>query len=209
MRLLCVLVLLCAAVPAAPALAQADVMAGQRSYDTVCAGCHGFDGQGNRLVAAPRLAGIESSYLEEQLRKFSTGIRGHVDGDINGQRMALMASAVTGPRALGDLVAYIASLPAQTPAATIEGDAARGQAAYALCAACHGVDGGGNSALRAPSLVALDDWYVVEQLRLFAEGLRGTNPEDTTGAQMRALATSFDDDAKRRDLAAHIRSLSL
>ena len=83
----------------------------------------------------------------------------------------------------------------------------RGQNLYALCSACHGGDARGNEGLNAPGLVTLDDWYLMEQLRLYAEGLRGTHPADTYGAQMRALATSFDTEAERQDLASYIRSL--
>jgi cytochrome c oxidase subunit 2 len=76
-----------------------------------------------------------------------------------------------------------------------------------VCAACHGLAAEGNEATSAPALAGLDDWYVVEQLRLYAEGLRGAQAGDVYGQQMRALASTFPDDEARRDLAAYIASL--
>ncbi|HEY5623580.1 MAG TPA: c-type cytochrome [Gammaproteobacteria bacterium] len=189
------------------AWAQPDISAGQRSYE-ICAGCHGFLGEGSELVGAPRLTGIESWYLETQMRNFANGIRGHAEGDANGRRMALMSQAVDSERELEDLSTYIASLPSAQPE-TSPGDASQlgSSGAYAICTACHGRDGTGNEALGAPGLVGMDAWYLVEQLRLYADGLRGTHPTDTLGAQMVAIAASFDTEEKRRALAEAIRAL--
>lgn len=196
--------------PAIPASAQPDLEAGRRSYE-VCAGCHGFLGEGNRLVGAPRLAGIEAWYLDRQIQNFKAERRGHVDGDADGRRMALMAQAVDSERELGDLLAWIGALPAPTgsPAAgpATADEAAAGAGLYALCSACHGADGQGNEGLGAPALVSLDAWYLADQLRRYAEGLRGTHPADTYGAQMRAFAASFDTDAERTALAGFVATL--
>ena len=75
-------------------------------------------------------------------------------------------------------------------------------------AACHGQRGEGNEALGAPGLAALDDWYLIRQLRLYVEGLRGFQPGDTFGLQMRAIAGTAADPQAQRDLAAYIRSLA-
>jgi cytochrome c oxidase subunit 2 len=200
------------------AFAQGDPVTGERSY-ALCAGCHGFLGEGNEAIGAPRLAGIEGWYLERQIANFRDGRRGHVDGDVNGKRMALMAQAVASERELSDLLAWIDSLPeprspsgatqgttvsAEAPAAS---DVSRGQSLYALCAACHGSEGQGTASLGAPALVSLDAWYFAEQLKAYADGLRGTHPSDTYGAQMRALATSFDAEDERQDLARFVMTL--
>lgn len=191
------------------AFAQGDPVAGERSYE-VCAGCHGFVGEGHRTVGAPRLAGIESWYLERQIASFRDGLRGHVDGDVAGNRMALMAQAVDSERELGDLLTWIDSLPAPERSSGTGQDAtdvSRGQSLYALCSACHGSEGQGNESVGAPALVSLDAWYLIEQLRAYADGLRGTHPSDSFGAQMRALATSFDTEDERRDLAGYVMTL--
>jgi cytochrome c oxidase subunit 2 len=182
-----------------PAWAQPDLEAGRRSFE-VCAGCHGF-------------LGIDTWYLERQVQNFKAARRGHAKGDANGRRMMLMAQAVESDRELGDLLAWIASLPepvasadtAEREASTV--DNSQGQSAYAVCSACHGADGLGNETLGAPALVSLDDWYLTEQLKLFAEGLRGADPADTYGAQMRALAMSFDTEEERRAIVSFVDSL--
>jgi cytochrome c oxidase subunit 2 len=191
---------------AATAVAQPNLEVGQSTFE-ICAGCHGFLAEGNRLVNAPRLAGLESWYLATQMRNFAAGIRGAAAGDVHGQRMAVMAGAVDSDRELEDLIAYIETLPVTSAPARVDGDAQRGERQYATCAACHGREGRGNEALSAPGLAGLDDWYIVEQLRLYAEGLRGTHPEDTYGRQMRAVASTFADEQTRQDLATYIESL--
>jgi len=220
LRLAAILLLLW--LPALDASAQLDVEAGRRSYE-ICAGCHGFVAEGSRLVHAPRLAGLEDWYLERQLRNFARGIRGSAEGDVHGARMAPMAlAAVRSDRTLDDLVAYIGTLPdgrsasrrASGPTGAAgttlapAGDAGRGRSLYAACAACHGPDAEGNEATASPGLAHLDDWYVVEQLRLFAEGLRGASPNDVYGAQMRAMASTVADEQSRLDIAAYLATLS-
>jgi len=205
MRLVVLSVVLLLALPVA-GTAQPSVEAGRRSYD-VCAGCHGFDGEGNPLVDAPRLNGLPSWYLERQMRDFAAGLRG-AEGDSHGQRMAIMARAAGNERELADLLAYIATLPRKSERPTIDADAAEGGRRYAVCAACHGAAGEGNEALAAPPLTVLDDWYLVRQLRLYAEGLRGFRADDVYGQQMRAMAAAVADDQAQRDLAAYIHSLA-
>ena len=188
------------------ALAQTDLVAGERLYE-VCAGCHGFSGEGNALVNAPKLAGLEPWYLAGQIRKFGAGVRGAAEGDTHGRRMAVMAGALANDRAIDDVVAYVGTLPPVSSPASVDGDAQAGRALFATCAACHGMNGSGSAVLGAPGLAGLEDWYLVEQLRLFADGLRGAHPDDTGGSQMRAIAASFADEQTRRNLAAFIATL--
>lgn len=51
-----------------------DVVAGQTKY-TLCAGCHGPTGAGNAALQYPRLAGLDPSYVAQQLRAFKAGSR--------------------------------------------------------------------------------------------------------------------------------------
>jgi cytochrome c oxidase subunit 2 len=57
-----------------------------------CIVCHGEQGQGNKEMSSPRIAGLDNLYLETQLRNFRDGIRGRQAGDAYG---AQMAAAVT------------------------------------------------------------------------------------------------------------------
>lgn len=87
------------------------------------------------------------------------------------------------------------------------GDAAAGQALYATCAACHGQQGEGNPALNAPALAGQADWYIVRQLQYFKAGIRGTDPNDTFGMQMRPMAMTLATDQAVADVAAYINTL--
>jgi len=92
--------------------------------------------------------------------------------------------------------------------ATSSGDAALGQAQYAVCAACHGAQGEGNRELNAPKLSGQASWYLARQLRAFKSGIRG-GPEDTNpySKQMAPMAMTLPDDAAIRNVSAYIASL--
>jgi len=87
------------------------------------------------------------------------------------------------------------------------GDAARGQALYPTCGACHGAQGEGMQALNAPALAGQEEWYVIRQLQNFKNGIRGKDPRDTFGMQMAPMAMTLPTDQAIEDVAAYIRSL--
>ncbi|MFT4621774.1 MAG: cytochrome c oxidase subunit 2 [Myxococcota bacterium] len=172
-----------------------------------CAPCHGGAGQGNASIAAPAIAGLPEWYVLAQLHKFRDGVRGAHADDAPGLRMRPMSRTLEVddvPR----LAAHVATMPAQEPGrSTVHGDAEKGKAAYATCAACHGAAGEGNEAMSAPPITQLDDWYMATQLHNFKSGVRGANPDDTTGAQMRPMAMMLADDAAVNDVVAYIGTL--
>ncbi|MDH3715088.1 MAG: cytochrome c [Gammaproteobacteria bacterium] len=88
------------------------------------------------------------------------------------------------------------------------GDAAAGKATYSVCQACHGVRGEGNAALNAPALAGQAEWYTARQLSNFKQGIRGTNPKDAFGAQMRPMAMTLADDNAVANVAAYTASLA-
>jgi cytochrome c553 len=63
------------------------------------------------------------------------------------------------------------------------------------CTVCHGTQGNGNPAIRAPKIAGMEPWYLKRQLALFRSGLRGTKPEDVTGSAMQPMVLRLDDDA--------------
>jgi cytochrome c oxidase subunit 2 len=82
-------------------------------------------------------------------------------------------------------------------------------AALPLCQSCHQADGAGNSALQAPALAAQQQDYLQRQLRHFQSGQRGSHPQDTSGAKMRA---AFPENLTADDLnalAGHFAALPL
>ena len=198
----------CAVLSLGSALAHADGDAdkGKTSF-AVCEACHGKNGEGNKALGAPRIQGQAGWYLERQLGNFKAGLRGTNPKDTFGAQMRPMAQTLVDDAAVANVVAYVGTLTAPAPEATVEGDAAAGKAAYATCAACHGANGEGNQALNAPKIAGQHDWYLVRQLQNFKAGVRGADPKDAFGAQMRPMAATLADDAAVNNVAAYIATL--
>ena len=87
------------------------------------------------------------------------------------------------------------------------GDPVAGQAAYAVCAACHGMQGEGNVAMNGPKLTGQGAWYLKRQITAYKRGYRGTHPEDTIGAQMAPMVATLVDDRAVDNVVAYIESL--
>ena len=100
-----------------------------------------------------------------------------------------------------------ALLLALSPAVSWAADAAAGQAAYAVCAACHGQNGEGNAALNAPKLAGQEPWYLERQLAAYNSGMRGTKPGDMYGMQMRPMANTVSSPEAVANLIAYISAL--
>ncbi len=89
-----------------------------------------------------------------------------------------------------------------------KGNAATGQALYTTCAACHGAQGEGLTALNAPKLSGQGAWYLKRQLTLFKTGVRGAHAKDTFGKLMAPMAALLSDDAAIADVVAYIGTLA-
>ena len=182
-------------------------------YVAACESCHGTDGRGNPRIDAPVLAGLSAAYLERQLDGFRRGYRGRHPEDREGLEMRPMVeglaaadlaavatwlAALSAPRPAGDAAATDADTPGDDPA--------RGQTLYAACAVCHGRSGEGNAVLGAPRLAGQASWYTVRQLRKFTDGIRGSHPDDTSGASMRASVVDLTT-GDAADIVAWIETL--
>lgn len=107
-----------------------------------------------------------------------------------------------------DFQAWLAQQPTYAQlSAQLPGDAAAGEALYAVCSACHGLEGEGNQALNAPKISGQEDWYIKRQLSYFKQGIRGANPQDTFGQQMASMVTTLADETAINNVAAYIQSL--
>ncbi len=184
----------------------ADAAAGKQAF-AICAACHGQQAEGIQAMNAPRLAGLQGWYIKRQMDAFRTGLRGTAPGDTHGMQMRPMAISVAAPAAVDNIVAYIESLPVAAPAVTVQGDVAAGKTAYGVCAACHGADGKGNEQLGGPRLAGQDDWYLVRQIQNYQKGLRGYDPKDTYGAQMKPMAATLANPETLNNVVAYINSL--
>jgi len=199
--------LLLAAVP----LAASAESAGERGDQLfqLCAQCHGPDGGGNPLALAPAIAGMDAWYLKAQLEKFRSGLRGRHPDDVAGMRMRPMAMSLMRDEDVATVAAYVAALPRVAPAPTVAGgDAARGQALYAPCMACHGPDGAGIQLVDGAPLRAASDWYLLKQLANFRAGIRGSDPADPAAMRMRPMSLVLTDEQAMRDVVAYITTLS-
>jgi cytochrome c553 len=173
----------------------------------LCTSCHGEQGQGVAKFNAPSIAGLPKWYVEAQLKKFRTGVRGTHPADIAGMQMRPMAMSFHNDQDLQMVAGYVANLPRPSSMAHGGGDAAKGQTLYTPCTACHGVDAAGNEQLKAPPLKGQADWYLLAQLKKFKSGHRGANPADIEGAQMRPMAMTLTDEQAMQDVVAHIMTI--
>ena len=173
-----------------------------------CTPCHGDAGGGKPELGAPAIAGLPAWYVEAQLGKFRGGLRGAHPDDTAGMRMRPMSLTIPTDADVPRIAAHVASLPVQASLHGLEGgDASRGQVAFALCSACHMADGSGMEALKAPPIAGQADWYLFAQLQKYKAGIRGANPDDVSGGQMRAISMSIVDEQAMKDLAAYASSL--
>lgn len=162
---------------------------GRRLFANNCAMCHGSDGRG--AVGFPNLTDNEWQWgagYDNILVALKQG------------RQANMPplGAALGEDGLEQVVAYVQSLSGQSVDAEL---AAAGEARFAVCIACHGVDGKGNPLLGAPDLTN-DIWLY--------GGDADTITETITLGRNGAMPSHADilDQEQRRMVAAYVLSLS-
>ena len=122
---------------------------GERLFMNNCSQCHGSDARGSKSY--PNLTNASGAWLGERgaehivqtITKGRTGV------------MPPMGAAIGGDPEISELANYVLSL-SSSPHDRIK--ASSGKARFASCAACHGVDGKGNTALGAPNLS--DDYWL-------------------------------------------------
>jgi cytochrome c553 len=221
-----------AALLGAPALAAAqDAQPSEargKQLFTLCASCHGDAAQGNQALGAPAIAGLPAWYVQGQLVKFSTGLRGKHFDDVEGMRMRPMSLWLTAARHaernlsgeaadpaeidpnIRDVSAFVAAMPATNPAPTVTGgNVANGEVAYAACGSCHGQNGEGTEALTAPPLAGQSDWYLLRSLEKYKGGVRGYDAENDSLAFMMASMSGalLSDEQAMKDVVAFLATM--
>lgn len=170
-------------------VAQANLENGKALASTICAGCHGADG--NSLIAAnPHLAAQVPQYLEKQLQQFKNGQRAN-------PIMMGMSAALT-DQGMKDVSAWYASQAltkaavAQDPALIAQGKkiwrAGIAEKGVPACAGCHGATGSGLPA-QYPRISGQFADYTANQLKLFRTGDRANDPEK----MMQMIAAKLSD----------------
>jgi cytochrome c553 len=157
-------------------------------------------------LQAPALAGMSAGYLSRQLHHFKAGRRGSDPADSAAAPMRAMAASLVDEQAASALATYLAALP-PTIKPSLTGNISLGSRLYqAKCGACHGGKAGGNPAMNTPRLRQQHDSYLQRQVSHFRQGLRGSDPTDRYGKQMKMMAASVND-AELLDVLAYISSL--
>jgi cytochrome c553 len=175
-------------VPAAAGAFGGDPAKGQGLATSVCAACHGPDGN-SPLPVNPSLAGQIPEYLYKQLRDFKSGAR----------KNAVMSGMVA---ALSDedmrnVAAYFAAQKARAGVARDAALANAGQIVYRkgdagaglpACSGCHSPNGVGIPA-QFPRLKGQHLDYTLAQLKAFRAGERDNDPS----GMMRTVAARMSD----------------
>lgn len=170
-----------------------DAARGQAIATTVCAACHGADGN-SMIPVNPTLAGQSYDYLLKQMSNFKAA-----DG-----KPALRANPVMGAMIaaysidqLRDMAAYYAAQTPKPGAAKNEATVKLGQTLYRrgdetkglpACASCHGPTGAGIPA-QYPRVSGQHAEYAEAQLRAFRDGTRANDPASI----MRTIALKMTD----------------
>jgi cytochrome c553 len=157
-----------------------DIAAGGNGRDApACSACHGAQGEGRPDLAYPRLAGLDSAYLIEQLNAFA-------DGGRNNEAMVPIAKSLTADerQAIAKFYAGLATPKVDEPQKaddkTIAAGAAlasRGDWSKGLpgCGQCHGATGQGVGKA-FPTLAGQSAEYITAQLKAWKDGKRTNDP---------------------------------
>lgn len=185
-----------------------DLARGEQLY-ALCTQCHGTNGGGNAAALAPAIAGLPAWYIEGQLKKFKTGMRGLHPDDTGGLRMYPMSRWLRDDADQKSVAAYVSGLNAVVASNELDesGDAAKGAGYYAVCSACHGPAAGGNEGMGAPPLVGMSDWYLKSSITKYKAGIRGSGEGDALGAAMIGMVATLPDEQAILDVIAHIQAL--
>ncbi len=169
------------------AQAAGDAEAGKTKSAT-CAACHGPDGNSFNPIW-PKLAGLDSAYIIDQLGKFKAGER-------KDPLMSPMAAPLS-DEDMADLAAYFASQERKLGTAAAEQAEAGGKlyrtgnpkSGLAACSSCHGPSGAGNPAAGFPNLSGQHAAYLEKALKDFRAGTRTTD----MNKMMRDVAAKMSD----------------
>jgi cytochrome c553 len=86
--------------------------------------------------------------------------------------------------------------------------ATRGREVFETCVPCHNSDGSGNSAIGAPNIAGMKEWYVERELDKFRAGSRGMHFSDVEGMRMRPMALSLESEDDVKSVAHYVETLT-
>jgi cytochrome c553 len=161
-----------------------------------CSACHGFAGN-SKVEAVPILAGMPEAYFKKAIEDYATGKRLSPEMEPFAKQVKLLG--------VDEVAAFFAAQKREPamPRPDREG-VARGRAAAAQCAACHGAEGQGDPAKLVPQIAGQPAVYIRNQLLLFKMDKR--SPGDEAVSKMKAALKAVSDETLT-DLAAYYSSL--
>jgi len=174
------------------AYADVDLTKGKTIADTVCAACHGPDGN-SPISAYPKIAGQYANYLEQSLKEFRKGPQGTRNNPI-----MLGMVATLSDDDIANVAAYYAS-QTMTPGAANKDLVELGEKLYRggnletgvpACIACHGPQGLGNELAKYPKISGQYADYINTQLKAYRSGERADDPN----GMMRGVTKAMTDD---------------
>ncbi len=181
--------------------AKGDPAKAQQIVTTVCAACHGADGNSTNPTY-PKLAGLPAAYITKQLTNFKSG-----------ERKNPTMSAMAAPLSPDDMLNLGAYFSEKTPKPGAAKDAALAEEGKKLfkggneatgvpaCAACHGPAGAGIPA-EFPRLAGQHSEYIMTQLKAFRAGERAND-----GAKMMRMIAGKLSDQEIKAVAEYIAGL--
>jgi cytochrome c553 len=210
MKLRCALLaasLVCGTALAADPPPKADAAKGQAIATSVCAACHGPDG--NSIGPEnPKLAGQIPEYLSKQLMNFKPAAAGRPAERVNAVMLGF--ASTLSPDDMRNVAAFYAAQTLKPEKAKNRDTAEIGQRIYrggvpdrgiAACAGCHGARGEGVPS-QYPALAGQFAAYIEAQLKAFRDGARANDPN-----RMMRLTAARLSDAEMRALADYIAGL--
>ena len=161
-----------------PALGQVDT-----ATIDACMVCHST----REMQRGPVLDGLPEWYLAAQLKNFKEGHRGK---NATNRAEALMGVAMAKVETDEQLAGLARHFAARTPKPfirVVRGNIPAGRAHYATrCASCHGAKGEGKPEIKSPPVNVQEDWFLLDQLRKYANGRRSVHASDAGGVMMKA-----------------------
>jgi cytochrome c553 len=151
---------------------------GSRLY-APCGVCHQPKAWGSPDGTIPNLAGQQKRYLEKQLAVFSSGAR--VD---TAMQVVAAHPMFSDPHNIVVLASYLSGLDPNPNPVFGSGEHLRvGQELFShICAACHGVDGGGERSNRVPRIAGQHYPYLRRQIEAAANLHKELAPPEMTSA---------------------------
>lgn len=175
-----------------------DLKRGQEIASTICAACHGADGN-STIAANPKLSGQDSVYLLKQLNDYSR------PADDKNARVNSIMAGILGAISVADrahVTSYFSRQEAKPGVARSRGTLEAGQQIYRAgiaakgvpaCNGCHSPNGVGIPA-EYPRLAGQHAEYTETQLKAFRDGTRRNSvpmaqiASRMSEAEMRAVA---------------------